>query len=115
MTAVRNINITKIPNNKPKALPPAVPKGSPVPPNGLKMNGIGLGDGDHEVDTKEDDSSIKEIVSKESHLFSVHIMTVIKCIESVWERLGPAHRESAYQKAFMVRFVNFWIHSLLII
>lgn len=38
---------------------------------------------------------------------SVHIMTVIKCIENVWKSLGSAHRESAYQKALMFDLLDF--------
>ena len=98
MKAVRNINATKIPNNKPKASPPVVPKGSPVPPDSDSM------DDDEDKEEMEENVTQKTMVS--NHLSSVHIMTVMKCIGNVWDRLGPAHRESAYQKAFMVCSVS---------
>lgn len=37
----------------------------------------------------------------DKHLSSVHIMTVLKCIDNVWNNLGPGHREGAYQKSLM--------------
>ena len=44
----------------------------------------------------------EEHKSEKKHLQSVHIMTVLRCIDNVWSSLGPAHREAAYQKALMV-------------
>ena len=38
---------------------------------------------------------------KEKKNNSVHIMTVMKCVENVWKSLGSAHREGAYQKALL--------------
>eukprot|EP01084_Bolivina_argentea_P149706 261490_1 len=51
-------------------------------------------------DNDENKSSNKE------HLLSVHIITCLKCIDNVWKQLGPAHRESAYQKAFLFELMD---------
>eukprot|EP01083_Nonionella_stella_P102389 291230_1 len=49
-------------------------------------------------DGKEDDD--------DGHLESVHVMTVLKCMHNVWCALGPAHRESAYQKALLFELLD---------
>ena len=70
----------------------------------LWMNGVTNINIDKIGNNKQKKSNVS---SKEQDLLSsVHIMTVLKCIDNVWKSLGAGHRESAYQKSLMYDLID---------